>query len=124
MGATSTLRSCAPFGAARNGNMGPRHNGTLNLSDTIHGFTGHTHADDVALIHMRGHVFDPNLGRFLSVDPVVDTTKSQGLNAYSYLANNPLSGTDPTGMTPSIRARSARARGARARAAPLRSSEP
>jgi RHS repeat-associated protein len=96
-GASATLRTYDPFGAARNGNMVTRKNGTLNLDATIHGFTGHTHADDVGLIHMKGRVYDPSLGRFLSVDPVVDTTKSQGLNPYSYLANNPLSGTDPTG---------------------------
>jgi RHS repeat-associated protein len=96
-GASATLRTYDPFGAVRNGNMVARKNGTLNLADTIHGFTGHTHADDVGLIHMKGRVYDPNVGRFLSVDPVVDTTKSQGLNPYSYLANNPLSGTDPTG---------------------------
>jgi RHS repeat-associated protein len=97
-GASATFRTYDPFGAARNGNMIARHNGTLNLADTIHGFTGHTHADDVGLIHMRGRVFDPNLGRFLSVDPIVGNTEdSQALNPYSYLANRPLSGTDPTG---------------------------
>jgi RHS repeat-associated protein len=96
-GAAATLRTYDVFGAARNGDMSPRHNGTLNLSTTIHGFTDHTHADDVGLIHMRGRVYDPNLGRFLSVDPVVTSPKSQSLNPYSYLGNNPLNGTDPTG---------------------------
>ena len=97
-GASATLRTYDAFGAARNGNMTPRFNGTLNLNDTIHGFTGHTHADDVGLIFMRGRVYDPNLGRFLSVDPIVgNTLDSQAPNPYSYLANRPLSGTDPTG---------------------------
>jgi RHS repeat-associated protein len=97
-GASATLRTYDPFGAARNGNMVARHNGTLNLGDTIHGFTGHTHADDVGLIFMRGRVYDPNVARFLSVDPVVDSDAgSQGLNPYSYIRNNPLSGIDPTG---------------------------
>lgn len=63
-GVSATLRTHDTFGASRNGNVVPRHNGTLNLADTIHGFTGHTHADDVGLIHMRGRVYDPNLGRF------------------------------------------------------------
>jgi RHS repeat-associated protein len=37
-------------------------------------------------------------GRFLSVDPsIANTTGSQALNPYSYVGNNPLSGTDPTG---------------------------
>jgi hypothetical protein len=37
-------------------------------------------------------------GRFLQVDPVIkNPANSQSLNAYSYVGNNPLSGTDPTG---------------------------
>lgn len=64
----------------------------------VHGFTGHTHADDVALIHMGGRVYDPNLGRFLSADPIVQNlTDSQSINPYSYVLNNPFSGVDPTG---------------------------
>ena len=47
---------------------------------------------------MNGRVFDYNLGRFLSVDPFVQfPTNSQSWNPYSYLMNNPLSGTDPSG---------------------------
>jgi RHS repeat-associated protein len=71
----------------------------LNLASTIHGFTGHTHADDVALIHMNGRIYDPNLGRFLSVDPIVQFPAStQSLNPYSYLMNNPMAATDPSGF--------------------------
>jgi hypothetical protein len=47
---------------------------------------------------MNGRVYDYNLGRFLSVDPFIQSpTNSQSLNPYSYIMNNPLSGTDPTG---------------------------
>lgn len=47
---------------------------------------------------MNGRVYDPNLGRFLSVDPVYQfPTNMQSLNPYSYVLNNPLSLTDPTG---------------------------
>ena len=50
------------------------------------------------LIHMRGRLFDPRMGRFTGVDPVIQFPLStQGLNPYSYLLNNPLAGTDPTG---------------------------
>jgi len=49
---------------------------------------------------MNGRVYDPNLGRFLSVDPVFQfPTNTQSLNPYSYVLNNPLSLTDPTGYT-------------------------
>ncbi|MFT4939654.1 MAG: hypothetical protein ACI88A_002699, partial [Paraglaciecola sp.] len=48
---------------------------------------------------MNGRVYDYNLGRFMSVDPYVHEG-SQGLNPYSYIMNNPLSGTDPSGYAP------------------------
>jgi hypothetical protein len=47
---------------------------------------------------MNGRGFDPLLGRFLSVDPFIQSpTNTQSINPYSYIFNNPLSGTDPTG---------------------------
>lgn len=50
------------------------------------------------LIHMNGRVYDPTVGRFLSVDPVFQApTNSQSVNPYSYVMNNPLSLVDPTG---------------------------
>ncbi|WP_171045073.1 RHS repeat-associated core domain-containing protein [Pseudoalteromonas rubra] len=65
---------------------------------TRRGFTGHEHLPDVGLIHMNGRGYDPLLGRFLSVDPFIQSpTNTQSVNPYSYILNNPLSGTDPTG---------------------------
>jgi|FLYM01.1.fsa_nt_gi hypothetical protein len=47
---------------------------------------------------MNGRVYDYNIGRFYSVDPVIQAPgNSQSLNPYSYIMNNPLAGTDPTG---------------------------
>uniref|UniRef100_UPI0040473E5F RHS repeat-associated core domain-containing protein n=1 Tax=Rheinheimera sp. TaxID=1869214 RepID=UPI0040473E5F len=47
---------------------------------------------------MNGRAYDYNLGRFLSVDPIIQAPgNSQSLNPYSYIMNNPLAGTDPTG---------------------------
>jgi RHS repeat-associated protein len=69
-----------------------------HIATTPHGFTGHEHLNSLQLIHMNGRVYDYQLGRFLEVDPVIQSpTNSQSLNPYSYLMNNPLSGTDPTG---------------------------
>lgn len=46
-------------------------------------------------------MYDYNLGRFLSVDPLIHMEGgSQGINPYSYIMNNPLAGTDPTGYDP------------------------
>lgn len=60
------------------------------------GFTGHEHLDTFGLIHMNGRVYDPKMGRFIQADPLIDAGV-QGLNRYSYVLNNPLSLTDPTG---------------------------
>ena len=63
-----------------------------------YGFTHQEMLDNVGLIHMNGRVYDPQLGRFLSVDPIFAfPTNTQSLNPYSYVLNNPLSLTDPTG---------------------------
>ncbi|HKU17658.1 MAG TPA: RHS repeat-associated core domain-containing protein [Candidatus Saccharimonadales bacterium] len=63
-----------------------------------YGFTHQEMLDNVGIIHMNGRIYDPNLGRFLSVDPVFEfPTNTQSLNPYSYVLNNPLSYTDPTG---------------------------
>ncbi len=65
---------------------------------TDRGFTDHEHLDEVELIHMNGRVYDYNLGRFLSVDPFIQSpTNTQSLNPYSYILNNPLAGVDPSG---------------------------
>ncbi len=66
---------------------------------TPRGFTGHEMLDDLGLVHMNGRIYDPLLGRFLSADVAVQFPGSlQNYNRYSYLANNPLSGTDPSGF--------------------------
>jgi len=94
------------FGKPRAGNWlldstaGGELNARLGLYSTVthRGFTGHEHLDSVGLIHMNGRAYDPELGRFLSVDPFIQfPDNSQSLNPYTYVMNNPLSGTDPTG---------------------------
>ena len=50
---------------------------------------------------MNGRVYDYNLVRFMSVDPLIHMEGgSQGINPYLYLMNNPMSGVDPTGYDP------------------------
>lgn len=66
--------------------------------DHDRGFTGHEMLDDFGLVHMNGRIYDPELGRFLGPDPYVQIPHySQNYNRYSYVLNNPLSFTDPTG---------------------------
>ena len=66
---------------------------------TPRGYTGHEMLDGLGLVHMNGRIYDPLLGRFLSADLIVDGPASlQGYNRYSYVKNNPLSFTDPSGF--------------------------
>lgn len=72
--------------------------GTLKSAATTRGFTGHEMLDDLGLVHMNARVYDPTFGVFLSPDSVTQFPSStQGWNRYSYVGQNPLSFTDPTG---------------------------
>jgi RHS repeat-associated protein len=69
------------------------------LAEVHRGFTGHEHDDEVGLINMRGRMFDPATGRFLTADPYVpQPLSSQSYNRYSYGLNNPINRTDPSGF--------------------------
>lgn len=62
------------------------------------GYTGHEMLDNLGIVHMNGRIYDPVLGRFMSADPLVQQPDfSQSYNRYSYVTNNPLSATDPSG---------------------------
>ncbi|MCQ2065362.1 MAG: RHS repeat-associated core domain-containing protein [Bacteroidaceae bacterium] len=62
------------------------------------GYTGHEHIDELALIDMNGRMYDPILGRFISVDPYIqDPNNPQNFNRYAYCLNNPVKYTDPDG---------------------------
>jgi RHS repeat-associated protein len=46
----------------------------------------------------NGRMYDPYIGRFLSVDPIIQFTgNSQSFNGYGYCLNNPLKYSDPSG---------------------------
>ena len=91
-------RSYDAFGAPRGSLNSDRFNAILGSTVSPRGFTQHEHVDGAQLIHMNGRVYDYHLGRFLSVDPFIQGGgNSQGVNPYSYILNNPLAGTDPSG---------------------------
>ncbi|GHB05833.1 RHS repeat domain-containing protein [Shewanella indica] len=63
------------------------------------GYTGHEGIDNLNLIHMNGRIYDPTIGRFLQADPHIQApTDTQSYNRYSYVLNNPMSYTDPSGF--------------------------
>lgn len=98
-GTVTETRGYDAFGKPRSGtwnDLAPPKLGSVAI--TPKGFTQHEHLNQLELIHMNGRVFDYALGRFFSVDPIIQfPLNSQSLNPYSYILNNPLSGTDPTG---------------------------
>lgn len=63
-------------------------------------FTGHER-DAATLDYMHARYYDPYVGRFFSVDPVMDLKASlpspQRWNRYSYVSNSPINKTDPDG---------------------------
>ncbi|WP_171045590.1 RHS repeat-associated core domain-containing protein [Pseudoalteromonas rubra] len=71
------------------------------VSDNFRGYTGHEPVkigSDSRIIHMNGRIYDTSTGRFMQADPVVQAPSNlQNYNAYSYVLNNPLSYTDPSG---------------------------
>ncbi|WP_326693740.1 RHS repeat domain-containing protein [Streptomyces sp. NBC_01766] len=86
-----TRRKQLPFGQLRS-----------EESETLpgtRGFVGGTN-DPTGLTHLGAREYDPTLGRFLSVDPVIDTDEPAQMNAYSYAHNNPITQSDPTGLRP------------------------
>uniref|UniRef100_UPI00215C34EF RHS repeat domain-containing protein n=1 Tax=Alteromonas lipotrueae TaxID=2803814 RepID=UPI00215C34EF len=71
---------------------------TYSTPGDSHGYTGHKMMNDIGIIHMNGRIYDPTLGRFLQADPHIQAPmNSQNYNRYSYVLNNPLSYTDPSG---------------------------
>jgi RHS repeat-associated protein len=71
---------------------------TYSFSITIRGYTGHEHMNAFNLINMNGRAYDPYTSQFLSPDPFIqDPANPQNYNRYSYVLNNPLKFTDPSG---------------------------
>ncbi|WP_417474262.1 RHS repeat domain-containing protein, partial [Luteimonas mephitis] len=66
------------------------------------GYTGHHEDAATGLVYMQQRYYDPQIGKFLSVDPV--TAYSNGdmrfFNRYAYAFNNPYKFTDPDGRCP------------------------
>ena len=85
-----TKRYLTPFGAARTGGTG------VWADDKT--FLGKTTDPTSNLTYIGAREYDTTTGRFLSVDPVLDTTDAQSLNGYTYADNNPVTGSDPTGL--------------------------
>jgi RHS repeat-associated protein len=62
------------------------------------GYAGHVTDAQTALTYMQQRYYDPQIGRFLSVDPVTAYSNPMGaFNRYWYAGSNPYRFTDPDG---------------------------
>jgi RHS repeat-associated protein len=75
-----------PFGSTRTGSV-----------NTAKEFTGQR-LDSTGLYYYNARYYDPNIGRFISVDSAIKQNNPQTLNGYSYCVNNPLKYADPSGL--------------------------
>jgi RHS repeat-associated protein len=56
--------------------------------------------DTSGLTHIGAREYDPGLGRFISVDPIMDLSDPQQWHGYAYANNNPVTLSDPSGLDP------------------------
>ncbi|WP_125777458.1 RHS repeat-associated core domain-containing protein [Antribacter gilvus] len=85
---TLTRKYADPYGAPR------------GINPTIkgdHGFLDKP-TDTTGLTAIGARYYDPVIGRFISVDPIMDLSDPQQWGAYGYSNNNPVTWSDPTGL--------------------------
>ncbi len=71
-----------------------RQNGSITFTPS---YTGRELDIDTGLYYLNARWYDPELGRFITEDPIRD-----GENWYGYVRNNPLRYVDPTGLEPTL----------------------
>ncbi|MFI6477123.1 RHS repeat-associated core domain-containing protein [Nonomuraea sp. NPDC050663] len=62
------------------------------------GFVGGNVDPTTNLVQLGTREYDPTIGRFISVDPIIDENDPQQLHGYAYANNSPVSMTDPDGQ--------------------------
>ncbi|MFI9487674.1 polymorphic toxin-type HINT domain-containing protein [Promicromonospora sp. NPDC052451] len=90
-----TQRRTAPFGEDRGEVVAP---GDWAGSRGFVG--GYDDRETTGLVSLGAREYDPALGRFISLDPVMDLSDPQQIHGYSYANNNPITLSDPTGLKP------------------------
>ncbi|MDT7783055.1 MAG: hypothetical protein QOF58_1474 [Pseudonocardiales bacterium] len=86
---SATVRRQLPFG-------GPRGAAVAFPGDN--GFVNGTMDESIGLTQLGARAYDTALGRFISVDPIVDPNDPQQMNGYTYAGNSPIAQSDSTGL--------------------------
>lgn len=87
-GSVTLAKSYAPYGAVSE---------SFGDASTEYGFTNEYTSQD--LIYLRSRYYSSYLNQFIQPDPIVaDYRNPQNLNLYSYVQNNPIRFTDPSGL--------------------------
>ncbi|WP_261801623.1 polymorphic toxin-type HINT domain-containing protein [Streptomyces sp. ISID311] len=88
---TLTQRRSLPFG-------GPRGTKPTNWPGSKGYVGGIDDTTDTGLTHLGAREYDPDTGRFISVDPLMNLADSESLNGYTYAGSTPMTDSDPTGL--------------------------
>ncbi len=88
---TVRQRRQTPFGAQR---------GPAVSMPGERAFVGGTNDASTGLLHLGARDYDADLGRFISLDPIMRPTDPQQINGYNYANNSPVSLSDPSGTEP------------------------
>jgi RHS repeat-associated protein len=84
-----------PFGQMRTDLNGPR------VTNTDFGYTGQRNLDGLSLMDYHARMYDALLGRFVQPDSIIPSAANpQSWNRFSYVLNDPIGLTDPSGNDP------------------------
>ena len=67
--------------------------------DLTHGYLGSPKDTSTGYTDVGARKYDPSLGRFISADPLLQTTDPAQLGGYTYAGDNPITLSDPTGLS-------------------------